>query len=162
MGVIRGERIVEVEASAARCWEIAADIERAHEWQPALREVEVLERDADGRALVVAAELDAKVKVIRTRLRFAYAPTEHVAWVQVEGDVKSLDGSWRFEELGAGRARARYALAADPGRMLGLLLRGPAEARVLDSLLGAADGLRARAEEEESPGGLAPPGAPAP
>ena len=162
MGMIHGERIVEVATSAARCWEIAADIERAHEWQPALREVEVLERDAEGRALVVAAELDAKVKVIRTRLRFAYAPTEHVGWMQEEGDVKSLDGSWHFEDLGAGRARARYALAADPGRMLGLLLRGPAEARVRDLLLGAADGLKAYAEADENPGGLAPPGAPAP
>ena len=146
MGVILGERVVEVEASAARCYEIAADIERAHEWQPALREVEVLERDAEGRALVVATELDAKVKVIRSRLRFAYAPTEHVAWVQEEGDVRSLDGSWRFEDLGGARSRARYALAADPGRMLGLLLRGPAEGRVRDLLLSAADGLKRRAE----------------
>jgi ribosome-associated toxin RatA of RatAB toxin-antitoxin module len=108
--------------------------------------VEVLERDGERRALVVATELDAKIKVIRARLRFAYAPPEHVAWVQEEGDVKSLDGSWRFEDLGGARARVRYALDADPGRMLGLLLRGPAEARVRDLLLSAADGLKARAE----------------
>ena len=143
MGVIHGERIVEVEASAARCYEIAADIERAHEWQPGLREVEVLERDAERRAHVVATELDAKVKVIRARLRFSYGPIEHVRWVQETGDMKSLEGSWRFEDLGEARARASYALTADPGRMLGLLLRGPAEGRVRDFLLGAADGLKA-------------------
>lgn len=146
MGVIHGERVVEVQTSAARCYEIAAHLERAHEWQPGLREVEVLERDAEGRALVVATEVDAKVKVIRARLRFAYSPTDHIGWVQDEGDLRSLDGSWRFEELGGGRARATYALAADPGRMLGMLLRGPAEARVRDFLLGAADGLKAYAE----------------
>jgi ribosome-associated toxin RatA of RatAB toxin-antitoxin module len=144
--MIHGERAVEVEGSAARCYEIAADLERAHEWQPGLREVEVLERDADGRALVVATEVDAKVKVIRARLRFAFSPPGHIGWVQEEGDLKSLDGSWRFAELGAERARATYALAADPGRMLGLLLRGPAEARVRDFLLGAAEGLKAHVE----------------
>jgi hypothetical protein len=49
--------------------------------------------------------------------------------------------------LGEGRTRATYALSADPGRMLGMLLRGPAEAKVRDFLLGgAAEGLKQRAE----------------
>ena len=33
-----------------RVFEIAADIEHAPEWQGSLKDVEVLERDADGRA----------------------------------------------------------------------------------------------------------------
>ena len=45
------------------------------------------------------------------------------------------------------RTRATYGLDADPGRMLGLLLRGPVEATVRDFLLGgAAEGLKQRAE----------------
>jgi hypothetical protein len=67
--------------------------------------------------------------------------------VQEKGDTKSLLGSWAFEDLGGGRTKATYALEADPGRMLGLLLRGPAEGMVRDFLLGnAAEGLKEKAE----------------
>ncbi|HKE78686.1 MAG TPA: SRPBCC family protein, partial [Solirubrobacteraceae bacterium] len=70
-----------------------------------------------------------------------------ITWEQERGDVKSLRGWWRFEDLGDGRTRATYGLAVDPGRMLGLLVRGPTEAKVRDYLLGGAiDGLKARAE----------------
>ena len=144
--MIRGERVLQVEASVERCFEIAADLDRAPEWQPALREVEVLERDGERRALLAETRLDAKVRLIRARLAFSYGPTEHIGWVQEDGDTKSLEGSWRFEDLGGDRTRATYALAADPGRMLGMLLRGPAESRVRDFLLNAADGLKAKAE----------------
>jgi len=80
-------------------------------------------------------------------LRFSYEPPTAIRWVQEKGDTKSLIGSWAFEDLGGGRTRATYALEADPGRMLGLLLRGPAEGKVRDFLVGnAADGLKEKAE----------------
>lgn len=146
--MIGGERIVEIQAAAARCYAIAADLERSPEWQSSLRSLEVLERDAEGRPALVETESDAKVKSIRARLRFSYEPPHRIRWVQEKGDTKSLEGSWHFEDLGDGRTRATYALAADPGRMLGMLLRGPAEGRVRDFLLaGAAEGLKARAEQ---------------
>ena len=115
MGTIKGDRSVEIDAPIERCYEIAADVENAPEWQGSLKDVEVLERDGEGRAELV--------------------------------ETKSLIGSWSFEDLGDGRTRATYALEADPGRMLGLLLRGPAEAKVRDFLVGnAADGLKQKAE----------------
>ena len=147
MGVIKGDRSVEIEAPIDRCYEIAADIENAIDWQGSLRDVEVLERDAEKRAVLVETESDAKVKNVKAVLRFSYDPPTGITWVQEKGDTKALHGSWAFEDLGGGRTRATYALEADPGRMLGLLLRGPAESRVRDFLLGdAAAGLKARAE----------------
>jgi uncharacterized membrane protein len=147
MGVIKGDRSVEIEAPIERCYEIAADIENATEWQGSLRDVEVLERDADKRAVLVETESDAKVKNVKAVLRFSYDPPTGVTWVQEKGDTKSLNGSWAFEDLGGGRTKATYALEADPGRMLGLLLRGPAESMVRDFLLGnAAEGLKEKAE----------------
>jgi hypothetical protein len=147
MGTIRGERTVEIEAPADRVYAIAADIEHAPEWQASLRDVDVLARDGDGRATSVQTESDAKVRTIRAQLRFAYDPPSEVVWDQERGDVKALRGWWRIEDLGAGRTRATYGLEVDPGRVLGLLLRGPAEGKVRDFLLaGAADGLKARAE----------------
>ena len=147
MGVIKGDRSVEIAAPIERCYEIAADIENAMDWQGSLRDVEVLERDGDRRAVLVETESDAKVKNVKAILRFSYEPPTAIKWVQEKGDTKSLHGSWAFEDLGGGRTRATYALEADPGRMLGLLLRGPAEGKVRDFLLGnAAEGLKGKAE----------------
>jgi uncharacterized membrane protein len=147
MGVIKGDRSVEIEAPIERCFEIAADVENAAEWQGSLKDVEVLERDGDRRPMLVETVSDAKVKDVRAVLRFTYQPPTEIRWVQEKGDSKSLVGSWSFEDLGDGRTRATYALEADPGRMLGLLLRGPAEGKVRDFLLGnAAEGLKRQAE----------------
>jgi uncharacterized membrane protein len=147
MGLIEGERSVEIDAPIERCFGIASDIEGAPEWQGSLKDVEVLEKDGDGRAEVVETESDAKVKTVKARLRFSYFPPERIEWDQEKGDTKSLKGWWDFEDLGGGRTRATYGLAADPGRMLGMLLRGPAEAKVRDFLLGgAAEGLKQKAE----------------
>jgi uncharacterized membrane protein len=147
MGTIKGDRTVEIDAPIERCYEIAADIENAPDWQGSLKDVEILERDGERRALLVETESDAKVKSVRALLRFSYDPPTGIRWVQEKGDTKSLTGSWSFEDLGGGRTRATYALEADPGRMLGMLLRGPAETKVRDFLVGnAADGLKEKAE----------------
>jgi uncharacterized membrane protein len=147
MGIIRGERSVEIEAPIGRCFEIAADIQGAPEWQGSLIDVEVLERDGDRRAELVETESDAKVKKVRARLRFSYDEPNRIDWVQEKGETKSLEGWWEFEDLGDDKTRATYALVVDPGRMLGMLLRGPAEAKVRDFLLGgAAEGLKRQAE----------------
>ena len=147
MAAIKGDRSVEIEAPIERCFEIAANIEAAPEWQGSLQDVEVLERDTDKRATLVETKSDAKVKSVRALLRFSYDEPTRIEWTQEKGDTKSLRGWWDFEDLGSGRTRATYALEADPGRMLGLLLRGPAEGKVRDFLVGnAADGLKEKAE----------------
>jgi uncharacterized membrane protein len=147
VGIIRGDRSVEIEAPIERCFEIAADIESAPEWQGSLRDVEVLSRDSDGRAEVVETESDAKVKNVKARLRFSYEPIDRITWVQEKGDTKALTGWWDLEDLGGDRTRATYGLEVDPGRMLGMLLRGPIEGQVKNFLLGgAAEGLKKQAE----------------
>ena len=149
MGLIKGDRSVEIEAPIERCYEIAADIENAMDWQGSLKDVEVLERDGEKRALLVETESDAKVKTVKATLRFSYEPPTAIRWVQEKGDTKSLIGSWAFEDLGGGRTKATYALEADPGRMLGLLLRGPVEGKVKEFLTkDAAEGLKRAAEAD--------------
>ena len=147
MGVIKGDRSVEIDAPIERCFEIAANIEAAPEWQGSLQDVDVLERDAEKRAVLVETKSDAKVKSVRALLRFSYDEPSRIEWVQEKGETKSLRGWWDFEDLGGNRTRATYALETDPGRVLGLLLRGPAETMVKDFLLGgAAEGLKRQAE----------------
>jgi uncharacterized membrane protein len=149
MANVRGDRTVEIDAPIERCFEIAADIQNAPEWQGSLKDVEVLERDKYKRAELVETESDAKVKTVKARLRFSYEEPTRITWVQEKGDTKALKGWWDFEDLGEGRTRATYGLDVDPGRMLGMLLRGPVQDQVRNFLLGgAAEGLKKQAESQ--------------
>ena len=147
MGELQASWTVEIAAPRERCWEVAADVPGSPAWQGTLEEVHVLESDADGRAKVVETVSDASVKKVRARLRFAYQPPGGITWEQEKGELKWLTGSWAFEELAPDRTRATYALRADPGRILGMLLRGPIEGKVKEMLTrGAAEGLKEHVE----------------
>jgi polyketide cyclase/dehydrase/lipid transport protein len=74
---------------------------------------------------MVETKTDAKVRTLRSLLRFAYQPPSSIRWVQEEGDLRSVEGSWAFEDLGEGRTLATYEMTVDLGRMLGMLIRGP-------------------------------------
>jgi len=147
MGTLEASWTVEIDAPRDRVYEIAADIEAAPDWQGTLEDVEVLERDDQRRPLVVETLSDATVKKVRAQLRFAYDPPEGLTWEQEKGEMKWLTGSWVFEDLDGGGTRATYGLRAEPGRMLGLLLRGPVEGKVKEMLTkSAAEGLKGKAE----------------
>jgi uncharacterized membrane protein len=151
MGQIHASHTVEIEAPRARVYEVAADVPGAAEWNPAMERVDVLETDAEGRATLVEVEADVKVKKSKSILRFAYDEPGGLSWVQEKGDVKSVDGRWELDELDGGRTRATYSLAIDPGRILGMLLRGPVEGQVKDYLTkGAAEGLKTHVESQAS------------
>ena len=129
MGTMTGSASAEINAPKERCYELAADLDTIAEWQEGVVGVNVLERDADGRGILAEISSDAKVKTVTARVRFAHDPPDRLSWVQEKGDLKSLVGSWTFSESG-GVTTATYALEIDPGRVLGMLVRGPVEARV--------------------------------
>jgi uncharacterized protein YndB with AHSA1/START domain len=148
MGTLEASWTVDIDAPRERVYEIAADIEGAPDWQGTLEDVEVLERDDQRRPLVVETVSDASVKKVRSILRFSYDPPGGLSWEQEKGEMKWLTGEWVLEEVGANQTRATYALRADPGRMLGLLLRGPVEGKVKEMLTkSAAEGLKEAAED---------------
>ncbi|MGH2925308.1 MAG: type II toxin-antitoxin system RatA family toxin [Solirubrobacterales bacterium] len=147
MGTLEASCTVEIDAPRERCYEVAADVADSARWQGTLEEVEVLEHDAEGRALVVETVADAMVKKVRSWLRFSYDPPGGMSWEQEKGEAKWLNGSWTFEEMPDSRTRATYGLRTDPGRVLGLLLRGPIEAKVKEHLTrSAAEGLKRQVE----------------
>ena len=147
MGILEASYTVEIDAPRDRCYEIAADVENAPGWQGTLEEVEVIERDDQGRAELVFTKSDATVKKVESELRFSYQPPGGITWEQEKGEVKWLTGSWAFEELDGSRTRATYGLRGDPGRILSMLLRGPVETRVKEFLTkSAAEGLKTEAE----------------
>lgn len=147
MGQLGGTASIEVDAPLAACWELAQDVASAPEWQNALESMEVLERGPDGRPLRCETTADAKVKTIRTIVRFTYDEPTRVSWSQEKGDVKRLDGAWILEDLGDDRTKVTYELDGDPGRVLGMLIRGPVEGRIREILVDGRPGeFKARVE----------------
>ena len=147
MGTLTAERTVEIDAPLERCYEIIADLESTPDWQESMISLEVLERDREGRPTLCEIVSDARVRQVTSEIRFAHHPPDGMTWEQEKGDTKSLVGSWQLEDLGDGRTKAIYALEADPGRILGLLLRGPVEGKVKEFLTkDAAEGLKKAAE----------------
>ena len=151
MADLQGTRSIEVAAPLERCFAIAADLDRVPESHGAMTGVEVLERDRDGRAIVVESEIDASVTRVRMRLRFDYSEPTGVRWTRESGDLRSLEGSWHFQAHGDGLTLATYSLAIGVGRRLAMLvrtLRGPVRERVEAVLADRpVQGLKARAEQ---------------
>jgi ribosome-associated toxin RatA of RatAB toxin-antitoxin module len=155
MADLDGTRSIDIAASRERCFAIAADLDHVPEWHGAMTRVDVVERDSDGRATIVDSDLDASVTQVRMRLRFSYDEPGGVRWTRESGDLRSLEGSWRFEDLGDGRTRATYTLEIGVNRRLAMLVktvRGPVRSRV-ESLLTdrPVEGLKARAEQRGGP-----------
>jgi ribosome-associated toxin RatA of RatAB toxin-antitoxin module len=142
--LISGERSVDVPADPSAVWDVLVDVGAYAQWQGTVREVKVLERDDEGRPALVESRNDAKVKTLRLVLRYAYEDGREISWRYEDGDVKDLHGSYVLEDLG-GSTRVTYALEVDPGRRLGLLLRGPVVDQIRDRILnGTLDELAGR------------------
>ena len=125
MGNIEGSASAEIDAPIAEVYAVAADVEGSPRWQPEIKSAEVVKRDADGNQVVVKTEADGKVRTLKSTLRFSYDEPNGLSWIQEDGDMKSVEGSWKFEDLGDGRTRATYWMEVDLGRMLGMVIRGP-------------------------------------
>jgi ribosome-associated toxin RatA of RatAB toxin-antitoxin module len=147
--VLSGRNTIEVDATPEACYALVEQLERYPEWQTQVRSAEVLERDGEGRPLVVETVSDAKVRELRYRLRYKHEPPHRMSWTYVEGDVKNIEGEYVFEPLdGGSRTRATFRLDVDPGMRLGLLLRGPLADKVRDYVMGSTlDELKAEVEK---------------
>jgi uncharacterized membrane protein len=124
MGTVDGSASTEIEAPIDAVYAVAADVEGSPRWQSEIKVAECIERDGEEQTLV-HMETDAKVRTLAAEMRFIYEAPTRISWVQEEGDLKAVEGSWELEDLGDGRTGVTYSLEADLGRMLGMVIRGP-------------------------------------
>jgi uncharacterized membrane protein len=126
---------IRVEALADRCWDVAVDFESYPEWARDVKEIKVLERDAEGRGSRVEYRVAALGKSIRYVLQYDYSGApESFSWKLVEGDMlRSLDGTYRFEAQGDA-TRVHYDLAVD----LTMPLPGLVKRRAASLIMGTA------------------------
>ena len=125
MAPVTAQSSAEVPARIADVFAHAADFEAMPAWQPELKLVDVLERDRDGRATRVYAELDTPIRLAKVTLGLCYRAPTKISWAMTEGNVPGFEGSWTLVELGPALTRIAYEVVIDFGR-LGRLVRGPA------------------------------------
>jgi carbon monoxide dehydrogenase subunit G len=146
---ISGSSTEEIDAPIEEVWKVVEDVVGAPDWQDGLKDVEEIERDGDGHVILVESASDAKVRTIKSIVRFTYAEPTRLSWSQEKGELKSVEGSWDLEDLGGGRTRATYNLEVDLGRMLGMVIRGP----LVDALRGQLVNARAGELKKRVEGG---------
>jgi ribosome-associated toxin RatA of RatAB toxin-antitoxin module len=147
MANLTGSSSAEIDAPRGRVWALVEDVESAPQWQGGLKALRALERDGEGRPIRCETETDAKVRSVKSIVRFAYDGPGALRWTQEKGDLKSVQGSWTLEDLGGERTRATYSIEVDLGRTLGMLVRGPVVDVLRHMLAGARAGeLKQRVE----------------
>lgn len=91
-------QVTMIQASPQRCFEAAMDFEHYPDWAPEIKAVTVLERDEQGRGVLVQFRAAAFGRSTSYALRYDYAEApEKLSWIQVDGDLTNkLDGVYVF------------------------------------------------------------------
>ena len=139
---------IEIDAPAAACFEVAADVESYPEWASGVKRVDVLERDSEGRPHRAAFVLEGFVKEISYELVYDYDPPHRMSWkADPSPDIAMLEGSYTFTETGDGVTEVVYALSVVPSFVLPGVVRRQAEKQIVTTAL---RGLRRRVQERST------------
>lgn len=134
---------IDVDATAEKIFAVATDFEAYPEWNANIKKVEIRESDAEGRPTKVWMEVDAKVKTIAYTLAYDYSEApEAFSWSLIDGDVKALSGSYRFDEFDD-ITEVRYETSIDPGFPIPGFLKRQGEKQIVK---GALEDLKKRVE----------------
>src|SRR5687767_9603141 len=134
---------IDIAASGEEIFEIATDFEAYPDWNANIKEVEIQERDQDGRATKVWMKVDAKVRTVAYTLGYDYSNApDSFSWKLVDGDVKELSGSYAFDEF-EDVTEVTYETAIDPGFPIPGFLKRQAERQIVK---GALEELKKRVE----------------
>jgi hypothetical protein len=136
-----------IEAPVEECFYTLTDFERYPDWAGDLKEAKVVERDDQGRALVVEFRAAAMGRSTTYRLRYDYegAPNR-LGWQLDAGDIqRELDGAYVLEPADGddGATDVSYELSIDLIMPIPGFVKRRAEARILKTAL---DELKSRVE----------------
>jgi ribosome-associated toxin RatA of RatAB toxin-antitoxin module len=134
-----------IAAPPDQVYAIALDIERYPEWAEDIKEAEVVERDPDGRPLVVRFRAAAMGHSARYVLRYDHSGAPgRLAWVLEQGDiVRVLDGEYQFEPSAGGGTEVTYHLSAELAVPLPGFVKRRAETKIVTTAL---EDLKSRCE----------------
>ena len=134
---------IDIKGTSEVIFEVAADYASYPEWQDQVKKVEVRETDEDGYGTVVYFEVDAVLKKLSYTLNYDYSGwPKYFTWKLRDGDVKSLDGSYSFDEFDD-VTEVTYEISVDPGFRVPSVLRRQGEKQIVSTAL---KGLKKRVE----------------
>jgi ribosome-associated toxin RatA of RatAB toxin-antitoxin module len=134
---------ITIDATPAEVMAVIADFAAYPDWTGEVKEIEVLETAANGRAAQVRLLLDAGAIRDEHVLAYTWDGDREVSWTLVKSQMlRSLDGSYALAPTGSG-TEVTYQLAVDVKiPMLGMIKR-KAEKVIIDRALA---GLKKRVE----------------
>ena len=119
---------------------VISDFEAYPSWTGAVRDAEVLDRDANGRARTVRFVLDAGA--LRDTYTLAYSwqidadGAGSISWTLVEaGILKAMDGSYRLSPAPQSATEVTYTLSVEIRMPMLGMLRRRAEKTIVDTAL---------------------------
>jgi ribosome-associated toxin RatA of RatAB toxin-antitoxin module len=132
-----------VNATPAQVMAVIADFEAYPEWAQGMKEAEVVEEGADGRAEQVHFELEAAPIKDSYTLAYDWQGDSAVQWNLVEGRMlKAMEGAYELRPSGDG-TEVTYRLAVEVSIPMIGMLRRKAEKVIIDTAL---KGLKKRVE----------------
>ena len=104
-----------VSASPERCFSVVADLERYPEWAADIKEVIVLERDAEDRPLLVTFRVAAFGRSTSMTLTYDYSEAPRsLSWKLAKGDITTKwDGSYVFHPSDGSGTDVTYHVEAE-------------------------------------------------
>ena len=105
---------VAVAGSVDDCFAVLTEFADYPNWSKPVMTCEVLDRHADGLPRRVAFAVDM-VKTVRYTLEYSWTPPRGGTWKLVEGELKSVQGSYVFESAGPDRTKATCSQSVDVG-----------------------------------------------
>jgi len=132
----RATEQVTIDAPTQRILDVLLDFERYPGWAADIKEVEVLERDDEGRGTLVRYRTAAMGQSARYALAYDYSDTPHsMAWKLTEGNImRVLDGSYSFDATDGGTL-VTYHLEVDLLIPIPGFVKRRAEAKIMGTAL---------------------------
>jgi ribosome-associated toxin RatA of RatAB toxin-antitoxin module len=132
-----------IDAPAAEVMAVIADFPAYPEWAQGMKQAEVVEEGADGRADQVHFELEATPIKDSYTLAYDWKGDSSVTWRLVEGKMlKAMEGAYVLKPAGSG-TEVTYRLSVDLSIPMIGMLRRKAEKVIIDTAL---KGLKKRVE----------------
>ena len=124
-----------VNADPDTIMDVIADFDAYTEWQDEIKEVEVLDTDADGWATRVRFKVDAMITEANYVLDYTYEDAA-MRWTMVEADkLKSQEGSYELEDQGDGTTLVTYSLELEPAIKVPSMIRKQGVKRIAHAAL---------------------------
>ena len=105
-----------VNAPVDKIIDALTEFESFPQWQAAVLECEVLDRDSEGRGSRIRMKVDAKIRKVEYIVKYDYSDLPNsISWDQESGDLKENRGKHTFKDNGDGTTDVTADIVAEVG-----------------------------------------------